>query len=195
MRKAAGQHATNIKDALAEARALLTLPRLWGILTPSDDSSVVRLGKLRDRFAKGDLGYGELVALAQQGDIDAQKLANNVASSYLARLPNEVLPEPVRSYICEILKRKSSRVQRRGNRAKTDRDAVILIAVEQIARRYEIPETRNPADRGSMANPSACSIVARALSGLGVDLDERGVEDIRKPLRRDKILAHRINPR
>ena len=100
------------------------------------------------------------------------------ALELIKRLPDEVMPPPLRDYICEVLSK--TRGLRRTYAA--DRDGHIAEAVYVAARRGFRP-TRNEATRdkekpGEPAGQSACSIVTKALARVGVPMSERNVEDI-----------------
>ena len=101
------------------------------------------------------------------------------ALNWITRLRRGSIPEAERELIC---RRMLSRPQPKGRLTYARRNRLIAIVVEQITKRGFAP-TRNDATRekearGKPADQSACSIVTKALARLGVDMNERSIEDI-----------------
>src|SRR5262249_59547477 len=93
------------------------------------------------------------------------------ARDLIKRLPDEVIREHVRDYVCGVLSETPKGLKRTY---AAGRDGYIAEAVYDATRRG-FPPTRNAATRGK---ESACSLVAKALARVGVNLSERTVEDI-----------------
>lgn len=91
------------------------------------------------------------------------------AQGCIAVMPDDMLPAPLRIYVCRLLQERPT--TRRTNRT---RDACIAGVVRLLVDRGFDP-TRNAAKRGK---ESACSIVQKVLAHLGLHLSERTIEDI-----------------
>jgi len=121
-------------------------------------------------------------------------LLRDEARNVIKRLPDEVIarfmsplmrnqmkmkPAHLRDYVCGLLSKTPNGLRRTY---AAGRDKQIAEVVDGIVERG-FPPTRNEATRekekgGEAANQSACSIVAKALERIGVDIAERTVEDI-----------------
>jgi hypothetical protein len=85
------------------------------------------------------------------------------------------LPSPWPGLIFELLHlNPPPAARKRGRNVDRERNHFIIVAIKLTVRRG-FPATRNRAAKNST---SACSIVAKALSQLGVNLTERSVERI-----------------
>jgi len=86
----------------------------------------------------------------------------------------DTIPEPVRKRAIEFLKQCRPPIRKRGSYSLAGRDRVIVEAIAFIKDKYRIDATQSPASD----DLCACSIVAEALSRLGIDLTEKAVANI-----------------
>ena len=86
--------------------------------------------------------------------------------------------EIARKAAIPILKRARPPIRKRGSYSLTLRDQSIVEAVASICRQYDFKPTRNPASRDEEHAPCGCSIVADALSKLGIKLGEKRITNI-----------------
>jgi hypothetical protein len=119
-----------------------------------------------------------LIQKANAGDVDAEAALCGIAMYFI--LAQRPLPSPLGEYIATIL---LHRLNARGPRgrggdryANVGRNLFVVRAVLQLVRRG-FRATRNRASRDG-AQESACSIVAKALGRVGIQIDETGVEKI-----------------
>lgn len=93
------------------------------------------------------------------------------------------MPPEVREYTVNFLsnfeRAMRARPRRKAGRqfVERERDEAIKCTVDLVAEEYKLNPTRNPS-RSKATTESACSIVAKALNKLGVDIKERTVNDI-----------------
>ncbi len=92
------------------------------------------------------------------------------------RLPRDVL-EYLDRLVAEKQKEATAPPRKRGQRPNTVRDHFILSVIGAI-RRYGIAPRRGAAARAKNAGESGCKIVAELLGELGINLTERGVEEV-----------------
>lgn len=101
---------------------------------------------------------------------DPERNLRHAARSYIDGLDDDVMPKPLRDYVCCVLAEHPP-----GRSTYIGRDMFITMAIEATVKRGFAP-TRNDASRSK--RESACSIVAAALGQLGFEMSERTVEDI-----------------
>lgn len=112
-----------------------------------------------------------VIAKAMDGDLEADGILREIALEKL----QEGLPPNLAAYISSILADGRSRSGRQGARQRYyARDAWICLAVEEI-NNLGFDVTRNSTTTEAM---SASSIVAKALTELGVTLSEKSIERI-----------------
>jgi hypothetical protein len=121
----------------------------------------------------------ELIERAMNGDTDADAALCGIASR-LVRL-GDPLPKYLRDYISTILKFRFAAPPKRrkgGDPYARDRRNLFIVTILKRLRGSGVPPTRNRAARDNGTGRSGCSIVAKALSEVGVHIDETGVEKI-----------------
>lgn len=99
----------------------------------------------------------------------------------LAMKTGHRLPPDVLEYLDRLVAEKQNEAmappRKRGQRPNTVRDHFILSVIGAI-RRYGIAPRRGAAAREKNAGESGCKIVAELLGELGINLTERGVEEV-----------------
>lgn len=105
---------------------------------------------------------------------DAIRLKAGIELALYPTGRGELSPD-VRKFLLSLLLAADRRPERKGKRRRKNavRDQYLVLMIEQIEKRG-IKATRNDASH----KPCGCSIVAQVLGELGVNLDERGVEDV-----------------
>jgi hypothetical protein len=125
------------------------------------------------RWLKG-LGW-----FPKKSPVEPDGALNIDAHLLIKKLPDKVMPEHLRDYVCGVLSR--TRKELRHTYA-AGRDLYIVDVIYRVTMRG-FPPTRNDAtrdkeERGEPAGQSACSIVTKALARVGVSMNERHLEDI-----------------
>ena len=121
----------------------------------------------------------ELIERAKNGDTDADAALCLIASR-LVHL-GDPLPEYLRDYIATILIFRFHAPPKRrkgGDPYALDRRNLFIVTILKRLKSSGVPPTRNRAARDNGTGRSGCSIVAKALSEVGVHIDETGVEKI-----------------
>ena len=122
------------------------------------------LGKWNGKLA------AKLIPDAKQGDADADQVLREVAAEHLQR--RTPLPDELADYVAACLQQTNSSKAQSDEKAqshKTDyRDWILALTVDDVARHFNLDETRNEATE----EHCACSIVAEA-----ADLHENTVQN------------------
>ena len=127
-----------------------------------------------------------LLEMARLGDVDAEHklrvLARIELTLDLAREDCKI-SRPVLQYLCELLRRDETRPNSRAKRGRSkrallQRDQGIVLTVRQVCWEHGFAATRNREPSGEAPGASGCSIVADALTRLGIRMTERAVEAI-----------------
>jgi hypothetical protein len=120
-----------------------------------------------------------LIEAAEQGDPIAREAVHHAIMWYVAH--GDPVPERLRNYLAEILILRDYGPKKRRGHKNYLRDQYIRHAVKVVSA-HGFKPTRNEATRektsGAAEMHSACSIVQDVLRELGVDLEEKTIEDI-----------------
>lgn len=147
-----------VEAAIEDAVRFLSLP--------------ARLGVLDRRSPWEDLSPEERAELAEQAN-DLNDPLRFQTRITVTLLPDHVMPEHMRDYICRVLFEKG-----KVDRGNIDRDMWIVAAVDALVARGFHPEQSHHAKPSGQRGASACSIVQTALARLGVHRSGRTIEDI-----------------
>ena len=121
----------------------------------------------------------ELIERAGKGDPDADALLCGLAQRFIrSGMP---LPEYLGDYVATILTVRFLAPPKRrkgGDPYALDGRNLFIVTILKRLKGSGVPPTRNRAARDNGTGRSGCSIVAKALSEVGVHIDETGVEKI-----------------
>jgi hypothetical protein len=152
-------------------------PRL---VAPADETRDAMIKAARDTAREALGRYFRAGALRSDAQEYVQargvRLNLELAMETGHRLPRDVL-EYLDRLVAEKQKEATAPPRKRGQRPNTVRDHFILSVIGAI-RRYGIAPRRGAAARGKNAGESGCKIVAELLGELGINLTERGVEEV-----------------
>jgi hypothetical protein len=171
-----------LREQHGEGHALLRSTLIWTALSPASDPGAGLYGL--PMFGDDDVGAfdyddekgAKLVKMAIAGDVDADAVLCGFAFQFIIR--KRQMPSSLGSYIMGMLWRgymEDPPRRRGGNKyANRRRDVFIFGAISRL-KALGFHPTRNEA---TDSRESGCSIVAKALKLIGMDLGEAGVEEV-----------------
>jgi hypothetical protein len=151
---------SDVADMVDTVRGWVGL--VGGAMTAEAGRAVLR-HYIHERLRQGTIPTMQVIAAAEAGHRDADLALREVAAEYISR--RQEMPTEVANYVQRALVLPPVNYPPGRNLADTWlRDVCIAVLVRLAVERWDLPATRSRASK----RPSACSVVARALTRLNI---------------------------